>query len=254
MTTLSPVSAVWQTMRFNRDWFRYLSARLIEPEDDKLLSFRLRTGQTVTMRGSVRSTLNEIYLHKVYDVPGVDFNKCRRVFDLGANMGLFALYVAAQAPQAEIDCVEASSANFPLLQQNLSANSERAHAYRMAVSTTCGPRRFSLAGGAGEYRLDSLASEHFEIVECVDLAGIFAMTGADVCDFLKMDIEGEELPLLMETPLHVLRRVRAMAMEWHYPELRLEPVQARLVNAGFETWIDRVGHRREQVMLKARRV
>ena len=252
MATLSHVSALLQTVHFNRDWFRYLSARLTDPADDTLLTFRLRAGQTVTVCGSVRSTLNEIYLHRVYDVPGVEFDKCRHIFDFGANMGLFASYIASRAPAATISCFEASSANFPLLQQNLRANCERAQAYRMAVSTTCGSRRFSLAGEAGQYRLDSQAGDNFEIVECMDLANIFTLTGADVCDFLKMDIEGEELPFLLETPLDVLRRVRAMAMEWHYPEDQLVHVQARLAKAGFETMVDRVGHARKQLMLKAR--
>jgi FkbM family methyltransferase len=205
------------------------------------------------LRGSVRSTLNEIFLHKVYDVPGVDFSQCRQVFDLGANMGVFAIYVASQAPSANITCIEASSANFPLLERNLAANAGRACAYRLAVSSTSGRRRLSLSGGAGQYHLDNDVDDDFEMVECTSLANIFTMSGAETCDFLKMDIEGEELPILMETPLEVLRRVRAMAMEWHYPEEHLAPVRLRLAAAGFKTMVDYVGHAREQVMLKARR-
>jgi len=249
--TLSRVSAVWHTVRYNRDWLRYFGAHLVDPGDDAELSFRLRNGQTVHVRGSIRSALNEIYLHRVYDIPGLDFRQCRQVFDFGANMGIFALYVAAQAPAATIACFEPSADNFATLLGNLAANRVSARAFRMAVSTDCEPRHLSHAGGSGQYRLDGGASD-FETVPCADLARVFALTGAETCDFLKMDIEGVELALLLETPLEELRRVRAMAMEWHYPEARLTEVRARLKAAGFRSWVEHVGHARQQVMLKAR--
>ena len=248
---LSRVSAVWNTVRYNRDWLRYYGACLADAGDDDELTFHLRNGQTINVRGSIRSALNEIYLHKVYDIPGLDYRQCRQVFDFGANMGIFALYVAAQAPDATIACFEPSAANFPMLLGNLAANRVRARAFRMAVSTTCEPRHLSHAGGSGQYRLDGSASD-FELVPCADLARVFDLSGADTCDFLKMDIEGAELPLLLETPLEHLRKVRAMAMEWHYPEERLAEVRARLKAAGFRSWVERVGHARQQVMLKAR--
>lgn len=249
---LSRVSAVWHTLRCNRDWLRYVGACLADAGDDRELQFRLRNGQTLNLRGSIRATLNEIYLHKVYDIPGLDYRRCRHVFDFGANMGIFALYVAAQAPAATIACFEPSAANFATLRQNLAANGIRGRAWPLAVSTRCESRRLSLAGGSGQYRLDGGAGD-FEFVECADLARVFALTGAAVCDFLKMDIEGEELPLLLGTPLEHLRRVLAMAMEWHHPEERLPEVRARLAAAGFGTWVERVGHAGRQVMLKARK-
>jgi FkbM family methyltransferase len=250
MSVLRLVSTAWQTARYNHDWPRYIWARLAPPGDDALLSFRLRTGQIITLRGSTRETLNEIYLHRVYDIPGMDISTFRHVLDFGANMGVFALYVAAHAPDAVIACFEPSSENFRFLERNLVANGLRARAYRMAVSSTCEPRRLSLSGDAGEYTL-TRQSDIFEIVDCADLGKVFEITGFKVCDFLKMDVEGEELAILHSAPIHVLRRIRAMAMEWHDSPEHLDIIQAYLRDAGFQTMTEVVGHAHMQIMLKA---
>lgn len=253
--TLLPrgLAAAWRTAQYNLDWLPYLRAHWAPAGDETLLTFRLRNGQTVDLRGSMRGTLNEIYLHRVYDVPGVDLTSCRHVFDFGANMGVFSLYVAARAPAAAIASFEPATANFAILQRNLASNGVRAQAYRMAVSTASGPRRLSLAGHAGEYALDR-GADRFEIVECADLAKVFSLTGAPTCDFLKMDVEGEELAILLESSLDLLRRIRVMALEWHHPEAPLVEVRAHLEAAGFRTIVDRVGYAKHQVMLKACRV
>jgi FkbM family methyltransferase len=249
VSLLSQLSAVPGTVRYNRDWARYILARWTARGDDDRLTFRLRNVPRVTMRASMRPTLNEIFIHHVYDVPGVDFAACRHVFDLGANMGVFAIYLATRAPLAKIHCFEPASSNFPLLEQNLRTNSLRALGYRLAVSTRCGARQLHLAGREpGEYKLKDAAGES-ETVDCVDLARVFDLTGAACCDFLKMDIEGEELPILRETPLAVLQRVRAMAIEWHHRADPLNEVRKRLASAGFETLVRRFG---QEVILQAR--
>jgi len=248
---LSRVRAVSRTIAYNRDWARYFWARARTSSDGVILTYRLRNGQVVKLRGSLRATLNEIYLHRVYDVPGVDWRDCRHVLDCGANMGLFALYVASRSPRASIDCFEPSSENHALLLENLSRNHTRAVAHRLAVGATSGSRRLCVSGPAGMYSLDG-SGERSEQVECIDVKRMLDLSGAETSDFMKMDIEGEELSLLMDTPLDTLRRIRAMSMEWHHPTPELTVARARLDRAGFETMVDVVGHAQRQLMLKAR--
>lgn len=89
------------------------------------------------------------------------------------------------------------------LHRNVAANGVRARACRMAVSIACESRRLSVSGGAAQYALNgpsALNSDTFEIAECVDIGRVFELTGASVCDFLKMDVEGEELAILSIPP------------------------------------------------------
>jgi FkbM family methyltransferase len=246
---LDTARAIRRTAQYNRDWPRYVWTALAPPRNDTLLSFRLRNGQTIVTHGSTRWVLNEIYAHRVYDVPGADFASCRHIFDIGANVGVFALYVSAMAPKATVHCFEPSSTNFPLLEKNLTVNRAKARPYRLAVSSVSGPRPLSLKGSAIEYSL-SATGDSFEVVDCVDLATVFEMSGVQVCDFMKLDVEGEELAILTTAPTEVLQRIRAFAIEWHHSAEQLEVVRARLDRAGFETFIHMEGR---ETMLKGRR-
>jgi FkbM family methyltransferase len=251
MMTLPPVSAVLQNIGINRGRVGYPSA-LADPGDERLLKLRLRNGRTVTLCGPVRPSLNEVLLHKIYDVPGVVFRQCRQVFDLGADMGVFAIYVASQAPAATITCIEASSAGFPLLQRNLANNTDRAHAYRMVITAQDERTRLpSMVNGAREYWPNGAVDDGSGATPRTSLANLFAITGAETCDFLKMDIGGEEKAILLETPFDVLRQVRVMSMRWNYAEEELPRVRLRLAAAGFGTTVDYAGYRGSQVMLKA---
>src|SRR5688572_22209674 len=95
--------------RYNRDWASYLWHKYLPGRPDEMLTFRLRSGRSVTLKSEIRFILNEIFLDRVYDVPDVDLANCRTILDLGANVGVFALYAADRAPQADVYCFEPSS-------------------------------------------------------------------------------------------------------------------------------------------------
>ena len=96
----SSLSVLLRLAKYNRDWPQYLLNRYRDPGKDEVATYRLRNGQAVSVLPEVRFTLNEIYLDRVYDVPGIRLADCRTILDLGANMGVFASYAAAEAPDA----------------------------------------------------------------------------------------------------------------------------------------------------------
>lgn len=105
------------------------------------------------MKAEGRFILNEIYLDRVYDVPGVDLATCRSVLDIGGNVGLFALYVASRSPQTHVHCFEPDPRNFEILERNLPLDRAPAKAYRVAISTTCGIGHLHAQGNSFEYSL-----------------------------------------------------------------------------------------------------
>jgi FkbM family methyltransferase len=197
------------------------------------MTFRLRNGQTIALKPDVRFTLNEIYLDQVYDVPGVDFAGCRSVLDLGANMGIFALYVESKSPVAIVHCFEPEASNYEVLERNLAANRARARPYHLALSTACGTEHLSLEGSSAEYALGR-AEGRTQAVECVDWTRLHAVTGVERFDFVKMDIEGAELPILEATSDDELRRIGALSLEWHHSQEKLRALAERLRGLGFE--------------------
>jgi FkbM family methyltransferase len=217
-------------MRYNKDWLPYLlgrSAMNARPE-----TFRLRSGQVVTVHHDARWVLNEIYRDRVYDVPGVNLSACRTVLDVGANVGVFALFAASVGPVATVHCFEPDAANFRMLRRNLEANpGVRIFAHRAAVGENDG---FGYLSDGRTSVTHTLAKMGGQRVELVSLGRAVEICGGDV-DFLKMDVEGAEREILLGCPDTVLRRVRTISMEWHYPVADAEILAKRLRGLGFAT-------------------
>ena len=192
----------------------------------------------IEMLADGRFVLNEIFLGSVYDVDGLDFSKIRNVLDLGANVGTFAIYVCSRAPQATLHCFEPSKVNFDRLHANLTTNSAPAKAHRYAISTEPGTATLDTGGASVEYALasgnDGAPSVNSESVECIHLAGIFALTKVDHFDFVKSDIEGIEREIINACPDELLLRMGAITIEWHHGLPELETIAGRLRDLGFE--------------------
>jgi FkbM family methyltransferase len=231
------VRRLFDLIRYNRDWPRYLRGRFTRPGRDSLSTFRLRNGQTVAVRSEGRFILNEIYLDRVYEVPGVDLTRCRSVLDVGGNVGLFALYVASRAPQAHIHCFEPDPKNFEILERNLALNKVHAKAYRVAVSTTCGVGHLTAQGNSFERSLGNAGASTIA-VDCIDWDHIFSLTAVDRFDFVKIDIEGHEREILAACSDSQLRRIGALSLEWHHGVDELETLAHRLRGIGFDAKLE----------------
>jgi FkbM family methyltransferase len=205
--------------------------------------YRLRNGQSILVNDDARFTLNEIYLDRIYDVPGADISSCRSVLDIGANVGIFALYVASRAPEATIHCFEPQSSNFELLRRNLARAGIRATGHQLAVSASSGAGYLSLRGSSVEYSLGT-AGDQSEKVECVEWDDLFRLAGLDCFDFVKMDIEGAERDILAACSDKQLRRMRALSLEWHHSTEELEALADRFRGLGFDAQAHFVGDHR----------
>lgn len=224
---------------YNRDWSKYLTSQFSQPRKGQLLHFRLRNGQRLSLPADTRFLLNEIYLDKVYDLPGVDYGRCSNVLDLGGNVGLYALYVAAVNPHARIFSFEPSSENLALLRRNLERNprqADRIDVFPMAVGSYNGTATLSLDRTSAEYSIVHNGEEahRTEQVRCVDLATALDMMHVDEFDLVKIDIEGAEADLLRSASDEQLRRFKAIVLEWHYSLEALEDMADRFRFTGFD--------------------
>ena len=65
---------------------------------------------TVEDLRSARFVAWEVFKKKVYERPGFDLNASDIVVDIGANVGLFALWAAPRVPQGRVICIEPTRA------------------------------------------------------------------------------------------------------------------------------------------------
>jgi FkbM family methyltransferase len=189
---------------------------------EHVASYRLReSGLRATIRHRSRDVaiLNEIfggtggingYAPPSEVAAALDESQSPRIMDLGANIGLFGLYVLGRWPTARITAFEPDPDNAALLERTIAANSlqRQWHLRRSACSNCAGTMPFA-AGLFSEARIADPGEAGTVEVQTVDL---FA-EDHDL-DLLKIDIEGGEWPILTDPRLAELK-ARAVVLEWH---------------------------------------
>lgn len=129
------------------------------------------------------------------------------VLDLGGNIGLFAVDALSRYPAARVTSYEPDPQNLRVLKRctevNPGASWELVHACAMTTDE-------SVKIAAGEFA-DSHVSD-----SGVEVAGVDILPILGGFDFVKMDIEGSEWPILLDQRWpEAMRDVTAFVLEWH---------------------------------------
>jgi FkbM family methyltransferase len=197
-----------------------------------VLKLRGKLRLAIRPNGVDYRTVADIFDSGVYDCHA---DGIRRILDLGANIGVATLFLAARFPQAEVACMEPSPGNQALLRQNIQLNGVRGTVFEGAVGTASGhadldvganPDNFSLtpASASGE----TLRVQQFAVPE------VMSAMGWDEIDLLKIDIEGYEKTLFHSNQTW-LSRIRLIVGEAHgHVGYGLAEVRADLEPFGFE--------------------
>lgn len=133
------------------------------------------------------------------------------IIDGGSNMGISVLGFKRDHPASRIIAFEPDPQLFDLLRSNLERNqlNDGVDLIRAALGAEDGTARFAPDGSAGG-RVAEAAAE--SIVNIVRLSGYLR----EPVDFLKLNIEGAEFPVLQEcADAGVLQNVRRMVVEYH---------------------------------------
>ncbi len=176
--------------------------------------YRLRgTDAAVYLRRRTRDVdiLAEIFTEGSYEPPPPVASLLRgplHVLDLGANVGLFGLYVMQRWPGSSVESFEPDPENHALLRRTAAAH-PRWRVHECAVSNDAEPLRFA----TGQYAEGRAAAEG-EDATTVACADLFALLPSQRFDLVKMDIEGGEWPILVDARLAQLA-ARVVVMEWH---------------------------------------
>lgn len=162
------------------------------------------------------------------------------VVDIGANIGVFAVYAACCHARTVL-AYEPNGEAYQRLVQNIRAN-RLEHAifpFRLAVTGTAGEKvRFPLAASAYNAIVSDdaqLAGGAYEWVKTTDLRQIVGPV--QHVDVLKMDCEGGEYDILTPDAEEPLRKVQAIRMEYHLG--RADEVIAVLRRCGFRLSLQR---------------
>lgn len=195
-------------------------SRSLSPADRALgATFTVRSdGHRFKLEDADFGICREIFGHDCYGLRPLR-GQLRTVIDLGCNCGAFTLMAARLNPDCHVLAVDANAAFTAATLRNAAVN-------QVADRVTA---RTALVGSAEVDSIQELVdaaacNDRFDPVEAIDRLG--------GCDFLKCDVEGGEHALFGDD-LDWLRRVRRMAIEYHWDREAGERLAQRLQTAGF---------------------
>lgn len=153
------------------------------------------------------------------------------IIDGGSNTGISILYFKRAYPRARIIGFEPDPNVFRLLQENVARNKvEGVTLINSGLSAESGTATFIADGSSG----GQLGEGGDGVTVRVERLSTYL---AEPVDFLKLNIEGEELPVLLEAEASGrLKNVRELVLEYHGwagGEQRLGPILDLLDRQGF---------------------
>lgn len=184
-------------------------------------------GRVLHIRDDARShtpkTVQWELMHDSYGIAQIPFQSGDVVLDVGANTGIFSIYLAQLHPEITIHAFEPVPATYRRLLANLEANGvTNVIPHNLAVTADGRPLElhvdWSNSGAATAYLTRPYANGHEHIeVPSTTLAQILEDYGIERVRLLKMDCEGAEYEILQDTA--VLTAVDYLSGELHTNEL-----------------------------------
>ncbi len=238
--------------------------------DDDFMVEEMENGLSVIAknRGETVFLYDEIFADESYLRHGIDLRPGSVVFDVGANIGMFALYVGLRCPGAKVYAFEPIPDIHKLLAMNSGLYPWDVKPHQIAlgrepgtVSFTYYPHVSILSGRYADHEqerdvilafeanrgyqgpeLEKLVGDRLqaEIVECQvkTVSQVLAEEGLAGIDLLKIDVEKSEHDVLAGISESDWPKIRQVAVEVHEIDSRVSQVCDLLHRQGFEVTVD----------------
>ena len=209
-----------------KNWYLYVALYLnfIKKEHIVLES---RSGIKIKIR--VNSTdimaFTHVWLLQEYERVGFEIKDTDTVIDIGAHIGLFALYSSQFCKNGKIYCFEPVKENFELLKSNLELNKiKNVIAFNGAISTNSGVISIFLNDDESGHSMYVKGTNKIQ-VKSFSLQDVFESNKLTKCDFIKIDCEGEEYKIIESLPNSYFEKITKMCIEYHFADTKPDLLQ-----------------------------
>lgn len=195
-------------------YFRLLTTDYATLEMRNGIKIRLRVDSTDLM-----AFINVWILHD-YGKSGLIIDNDDIVIDIGAHIGLFALFSAQLCKNGRIYCFEPVKENFDLLKSNIELNNvQNVTIINTAVSAENGVVSMYLNNDDAGHSMHVRGAKKID-VKSISLKSIFDIYNLKRCDFLKIDCEGEEYNIIDSLSNNYFDKIAKISLEYHFANVK----------------------------------
>jgi FkbM family methyltransferase len=172
--------------------------------------------RNVTLRKSTTDihVFKQVCVFNQYNIKG-QLGNVETVVDLGANIGLSALYFKSKYPNATVIAVEAEKNNYDVMLKNVTGLPE-VHCLHNAIwSSSKSLNIHQTSYGEYGFVVNDEKEDEFESVKAITMDDLIEKYQLKKIDILKIDIEGSEKELFSGNYAAWLPLVRCIVIELH---------------------------------------
>jgi FkbM family methyltransferase len=224
---------------------KFYRLKYLTGSDTNVNVFHLRNGLSLNVRKNEGdlTTLYEVFVDEDYSF-AESGNRRLNILDIGANVGYFSLYAARSFDNAVIYSFEPFPDTFRKFSEHIQINKiMNINPYNLAVSDFDGSSKFYSFEWTGcNTLIDGNFDENLHKVtevECRKFDSISDITGVREFDFAKVDCEGSEYPIFLNSKDETIRKVWKYILEVHNSEkYTKDQLKKRFEDLGYETILD----------------
>lgn len=213
---LQKLEILMKSRKIFKNWYMIPSVFLKISKNDFMI-FETRNGLKIKIR--VDSTdlmaLTNVWINEEY-FRDKDFEEDSCIIDVGAHIGIFALYVSQFCKDGRIFCFEPVKENYDLLISNLKMNKvKNIIPINAAISKNNGIVKIFLDDDeAGHSILKE--SDVFQETESITVEKFFEEKDVKKCNLLKLDCEGAEYEIIESLNDMTLEKIDEIILEYHF--------------------------------------
>lgn len=206
---------------------------------------------------------SEVFIEQQYIRHGITINEGDCIFDIGANIGLFSLFMSNLQKNVKIFAFEPIKPIFDVLQANvslhsipnisllnygLSSNNNSVQLFtfypNMPGNSTIRPlekieQRDVMDAVLNQDMVEYLFQSEESRGELRTLSSVINQLDVNSIELLKIDVEGEEYEVLKGLKSNDWSKIKQVVAEVHDTEGRLDKVEALLKRNGFNITVER---------------
>jgi FkbM family methyltransferase len=138
------------------------------------------------------------------------------IIDIGAHIGTFSLLASSKVGQGKVYAIEACEDSFNLLRINVALNQcANISIYHLAMADKEGTCTLYHDTGNWGHSIVKNFLRFSENVKSCTLTAFFESNRITECNFMKLNCEGSEFPILLSTPSNVLQRIGIILVLYH---------------------------------------